>query len=127
MPMKNRAGFVRLMSCMVISVAAALLGLFNAPASAQTRIINDGGGQCSLTDATGGLRIHVGANSQLQVQRCAANGTTAPLIVVQPAGVACALSTNPGTGGTGPVAWTCTGSMASGQTGIVSFEVVVDE
>ncbi len=43
---------------------------------AATVTINNNGAQCPIEGASGGLKIYVGDNSQFQVERCAANGTT---------------------------------------------------
>ena len=54
---------------------------------------------------------------------------SAPHVVSTPDGLACALSTPaaPVAGYTGNLHWSCAGTMASGDTGAVSFEVVVDD
>ncbi len=54
---------------------------------------------------------------------------TAPSVLSAPAGLACSLVVPPApaAGYSGDLHWQCTGNMAPGDAGIVSFEVAVDE
>ena len=63
-----RMSIIRSCLLLVLCLGAGML------ANGQTRVINDGGGECALNGGAGGLRIHTSGNSQFQVERCSANG-----------------------------------------------------
>lgn len=72
----NKTGQYSLFGAVGKLLMLLLLLLILPSAQAATRILNSNGGQCAFDGANGGLTVHVGDNSQFQVERCSANGVT---------------------------------------------------